>query len=84
MCEEFDPGNDISLSDVQCPNCGATPTHTRDCSGCDEGFIDLHESDPDWYDDGDLETCSECRGSGIIHWCPECGYDFNFKAVIAS
>lgn len=83
MCEDIDPYGDISLSDAQCPNCGANPTYTRDCGACDEGFIDLHEQEPDWYDEDEFDTCSECRGSGTVHWCRACGYDFNFKRVIA-
>lgn len=82
MCDDFDPDVDIRISDVHCPNCVAARTLIRDCKDCDDGFIDLHESDPDWFDEDEIETCLLCRGSGFVHWCSLCGYDFNLKRVI--
>lgn len=61
--------------DEKCPSCGHTPIRWRDCTNihCDDGFIDLYEDDPLWYDEGDLEVCPECNGTGIERWCPNCG-----------
>ena len=63
-------------SEEHCPKCGHYPTRWRDCANycCDDGWIDMYEyDDPLWYDEGDVEMCEECRGTGIEKWCPGCG-----------
>ena len=50
-----------------CPVCGAEKSEWEDCwqIGCDDGWItDLYEQDPLWYDEDDVEMCSECQGKG--------------------
>lgn len=32
------------------------------CGG--EGFHELYDEDPLWYDEDDIETCEECAGAG--------------------
>lgn len=71
--------DDYEYDDEACPECGAYPTHSRDCDaiGCDDGEIDLYEyDDPINFDPGDTEPCRECFGTGVLHWCPKCGFDF--------
>lgn len=60
-----------------CPYCGNPFTRWQDCTvfGCDDGYIDLYDEDPLWYDEGDFKVCTECRGTGIMMWCPNCGKD---------
>lgn len=67
--------------DDPCPNCGHTPTRSRDCTDirCDGGYINLYDEDPLWYDEDDYELCDECHGTGIQRWCPKCGEDLNKK-----
>ncbi len=65
--------------DSACPECGHTPTHYRDCTGigCNEGFVNLGENDPNFYDLDEEVECEECSGTGVERWCPECGLDLN-------
>lgn len=70
-------GDDINLTDEDCPKCG-NALATRRCGTCGgDGFIDLYEEDPIWYDDGDLGECEDCRGHGDHCWCQKCGWDVN-------
>lgn len=64
-------------SDDSCPRCGHYPTRYRHCCelGCDDGFIDLYDEDPLWYDPDDFEVCEACNGTGVQRWCPSCGLD---------
>lgn len=66
-------------SDESCPKCGHSPIRWKYCDviGCDDGYIDLYEEDPLWYDIDDTEMCSECRGTGTQRWCPSCGADLS-------
>lgn len=70
--------DDYEFDDYACPKCGHEPTHVRRCTNyaCDDGWIDMHEfDDPMLFDEGDVERCDECGGTGSIRWCPNCGYD---------
>ncbi len=70
---------DFSIdSDENCPSCGHSPIHFRNCLGlhCDDGFIDSYIDDPiNFYPGEELTFCDECSGNGIEKWCPECGLD---------
>jgi hypothetical protein len=59
--------------DGQCPKCGHSPVHYRDCiNWCEEGYFD--ESDEDFLLPGSsMVKCPECRGTGVETWCPHCG-----------
>lgn len=56
------------MSDMElepgCPVCGSDMFWER-CTqvGCDDGWIDLYEDDPLWYDPGDVEACPICDGN---------------------
>lgn len=66
--------------DEYCPRCARSPIHWRRCANycCEDGYIDLHEfDDPLWFDPGEVETCPDCRGTGIEKWCPMCGADLS-------
>ena len=70
--------NDWEFDEYQCPKCGAYPTRFKRCDviGCDDGWIDMHEyDDPMFFDEGDVEMCQECHGTGWLRWCGKCGYD---------
>jgi hypothetical protein len=41
-------------------------------NGCEDGFFDAYEDDPINCDDGELETCSECKGRGGWQVCAAC------------
>ena len=71
--------DDFELGDEVCPKCGHSPTHIRRCAvmSCDDGWIDLYDEDPLWYDVGEEEMCEDCGGTGVEHWCPNCGFDLN-------
>lgn len=68
--------DEIQLSCDFCPKCGALMVW-QDCIElhCDGGYIRLHEAEPDWYDDDDLELCEQCHGQGIHEWCQRCGHN---------
>lgn len=38
-----------------------------DCSG--EGYHELYDLDPLWYDEDDVEMCHTCRGEGGFWRC---------------
>lgn len=62
--------DDVGISPEPCVKCGGEVRYRR-CSeiGCDDGWIDMHEyDDPIMFDDGDVEMCGECRGTGWITW----------------
>lgn len=70
--------------DLECPECGNQAVNWRTCVEihCVDGWIDLHASDdPLWYDEGDVEMCIECQGTGIEHWCPACGENLSGRAL---
>lgn len=71
---------DVQINDTPCPTCGAHDTLCRTCWQCGgEGYFDAYEDDPLWYQPGDVEGCSTCKGTGGMHWCSECGHDFTFN-----
>jgi hypothetical protein len=65
---------DYDYHDDECPQCRHHPTHIRDCCECEEGAIDI--SDENFEVEGtSYMRCPVCKGKGIEHWCPKCGYD---------
>lgn len=60
----------IDYSEPCCKLCGAI-LEWEDCwNNCDEGYFDMYEEDPEWYDYGDVEKCAECHGKGGYWVCP--------------
>jgi hypothetical protein len=56
-----------------CPVCG-TCMEWEDCwNGCDDGYFDMYEEDPLWYDEDDVEVCDICEGRGGYWVCPNAG-----------
>ncbi len=52
-----------------CPICGSDQEWER-CAVCGgDGEIDVYESDPLWYDEGDTEPCDQCDGQGGWYMC---------------
>lgn len=41
-------------------------------NGCQDGYFDGYEDDPLWYNPGDLEVCTACKGEGGWPVCTEC------------
>lgn len=62
--------------DEPCPRCGAI-TLRQPCNECDDGFVDLYDEDPLWYDEDDIEPCAACHAMGNHWWCPSCGLDMH-------
>lgn len=52
--------------------CGHLLWHHHCDSGCDDGWIDAHEEDAINYSPGEEIRCRQCRGTGIVSWCPRC------------
>ncbi len=69
--------SDYEIGYEPCPFCGHDEIHWRRCGAldCDDGFVDLYEDDPLWYNPGDIGMCQECHGTGTEQWCPKCGRD---------
>lgn len=83
MTTPYFDDDDIECHPDGCPSCGCDHTWTRTCWDCNgDGFHDLYEDDPLWYDQGDTEDCGQCDGTGTLHWCRACGYDFAAKRRI--
>lgn len=58
--EPFEPACEICGSDLwwePCDQCGG------------EGFREVYEDDPMWYDEDDTETCDWCLGHGGHYFC---------------
>lgn len=69
---------DYEYNETPCPKCGHSSTHTRSCTECDDGAIDLYEEDAILHQPGEFKLCVECRGTGSLHWCPGCGHDLRW------
>ena len=53
-----------------CPVCGLD-MEWEDCwNGCEDGFFNLYDDDPLWYDEDDTEVCEICKGQGGYWVCP--------------
>lgn len=78
MCEDYE------IDDRPCPKCGHGETRSRYCDqiGCDDGYIDECDDDPINFAPGEeYSVCQECCGTGVVRWCPKCGYDLNRSAL---
>lgn len=53
-----------------CEICGSLMTWEDCWNGCDDGYFDMYDEDPLWYDEGDLELCEICHGHGWYYICP--------------
>lgn len=55
-----------------CPKCGDATDWLRcwKCGG--EGYHELYDEDPLWYDEDDIETCDVCMGHGGWWRCWDC------------
>lgn len=71
--------DEYDIEEGPCPKCGHHELRSRSCVviGCDDGWIDLYEEDPLWFGPGDTEPCQECKATGIVRWCPNCGADLS-------
>lgn len=38
-------------------------------AGCEAGFFDAYEDDPNYYQPGELKPCHDCEGEGGSWWC---------------
>lgn len=59
------------MTEPVCTVCGA-PMEWQDCwNGCDDGYFDLYDEDPLWYDEDDVQACDICDGKGGYWVCPD-------------
>lgn len=77
------PGEAVVIEDrdlpPSCRHCGNVMSW-EDCGLCDEGYTPvglLHECEPDWYDEDDVEPCEQCETLGGWWACSsvQCGLD---------
>lgn len=67
------------MDDELCKICNG-PMDWEDCGACGgDGFVDVYEDDPLWYDPGDTEPCHQCGGSGGWWYCPN--YEHHIELV---
>lgn len=64
MDDRGDPG--------ECPKCGGFALHFKCWNGCDDGWFDMYDEDPLYYDPGDQEPCDVCDGKGSYWVCQNC------------
>lgn len=58
--------------DPGCAKCGSS-MYWVDCWSCGgEGWHELYDDDPLYYDEDDRERCDECRGKGGWKACMSC------------
>ncbi len=55
-----------------CDKCGGGLEWDDCTNGCDEGYFDLYDEDPVYYDEHDVEPCQICQGQGGWWLCPTC------------
>lgn len=55
--------------DWQCARCGSS-MDSAPCSSCGgDGYHELYDEDPLFYDPGDTSTCDQCYGEGYFAFC---------------
>lgn len=69
----FDPAlDDYPDTAPTCPHCGSDmewePCEEWDC---EDGYRDVYEDDPFWYEPGETEPCQMCEGKGGWWSCPQ-------------
>ena len=72
LCNEcFDAlGCAYQETEPVCAVCGMC-MEWEDCwNGCEDGFFNLYEEDPLFYDEDDTEVCEICKGQGGYWVCP--------------
>lgn len=71
--------DDWDYSDENCPKCGSQMAET-DCLqiGCEDGWY----TDEDGINGNSEYSCPDCRGTGCLIWCKECGWDETFQCFI--
>ncbi|WP_439582978.1 hypothetical protein [Dyadobacter bucti] len=74
--------DDYELENLICPECNHHGTESTRCHWCGgDGCFDT--SDEDFLIEGSqYEPCEECKGTGILRHCPECGEDLSGRNVI--
>jgi DnaJ-class molecular chaperone len=73
---------DEDWTPTDCPQCGASAKH-YDCWNCGgEGFHEVYELDPMWYEPGETEPCETCNGDGSWIFCPTCDRSYRPRAVV--
>lgn len=59
----------VDTDESSCSLCGAY-MEWEECGSCGgDGYIDVYEDDPMWYDPGDTEMCEQCDGKGGYWQC---------------
>ena len=54
-----------------CQTCGCCSQYWEDCDVCGgEGYCEMYEEDPLWYDEDDVAPCAVCQGKGGWWVCP--------------
>lgn len=58
---------------AECPKCGGDAMYYR-CHepGCEDGWYDMYEDNPNEYEPGDVEMCDICQGKGCWWVCDNC------------
>ncbi len=57
------------MSEPACKHCYMSQ-FWEDCWNCGgEGYFELYDEDPIYYDEDDTETCETCRGKGGYYLC---------------
>lgn len=78
--------DDVEICEGQCPKCkewDGIRFRYCDVIGCDDGYIDEHDSDPINFAMGEeYILCHECLGTGVVHWCSKCGADLSGVQIV--
>lgn len=71
--------DDYEIDDIKCLECGYYGLRSRNCDNwCNNGYHDEYDYDPINFYPGELMVkCQECKGTGIVRWCPNCGKDWS-------
>jgi hypothetical protein len=69
MPSESDIQNAI-IEAEQCPQCKCCDMEWEQCYVCGgDGWLEVYDEDPLWYDPGDVEMCDECESRGGWWFC---------------
>lgn len=56
--------------DKFCKTCGSVMEWEQCWNGCEDGFFNMYDEDPLWFDEDDVEICEICNGMGGYWVCP--------------
>lgn len=77
--------DDYEICDEQCEKCGHWEVRRRECTelDCEDGYYhDCGEDCCCCLHPEPNRACDECKGHGVLVWCPNCGWEPLLKSYM--